>query len=416
MAVLLETRTLRDAPNGKEVMQVAGGTRLIVGKTKGAWLEVTLPDQARTPTGWVSAAAVDQTKDTLGPLDKQTFALGCHWQAAIFGVSAHYLAAVATLRTNVTAGSHDAGTVGPYAFTAEEWMLNGTQPQFQLAAPAASVGSWSLQVAVFAVMSRLAQQRFAALMGTQPTATELYFSQLVGSKAAVAALQNRQANIADIIAAIDPASAKGDGIDIANTQARDAKLLGAGTVDATLKAISKALKDALEISKSFVLAAGDQIIEETGAGLLAEGTVSGRINFDSAEIPSTRRDIAKLIAQRFAEAGYGVIQQIAAIANAIAESGLKPDAKSPAPEQSYGLFQLNLKGVGHGHDPAVLVDPEQNIAIMLKYMATLSANALFKSTASLHDAVAIFVRDFERPADSAGAIAKRSAIAQTLLV
>ena len=59
---------------------------------------------------------------------------------------------------------------------------------------------------------------------------------------------------------------------------------------------------------------------------------------------------------------------------------------------------------------------EKNIAIMLAHIGTLSANAAFKATASLHDAVAIFVRDFERPANPAGAIATRSAIAQDLLV
>lgn len=416
MAVLLETRTLRDAPNGKEVMQVPGGTRLTIGKTKGAWLEVTLVDLPGAPIGWLSAAAVDQAADTLGPLDKQVFALGCHWQAAIFGVSAHYLAAIATLRTNITDGSHDANTIGPFALTADEWTLNGTQPQFQLEAPATAIGSWSLQIAVFAIMARLAQQRFAALLGSQPTATELYFSQLVGSKAAVAALQNKQAMIADIVAALDPASAKGDGIDIANLGGRDAKLLGAGTVDDALKAIAEALKSALGAAKSFVMAAGDQLIKETGAGLLADGAVSGRINFDSPKIPAARRDMAKLIALRFSEAGYGVIQQIAAIANAIGESGLKPDIKAAGSEPSYGLFQLNLNGVGAGHDPAELIDPERNIAIMLAYMATLPANTAYKATASLHDAVAIFVRDFERPKDSAGAIATRSAIAQTLLV
>lgn len=416
MAVLKDTRTLRDAPNGAEVMQVPGGTRVTVGNTHSAWLEVTLIDLPGTPKGWVSAAAVDQAADTLGPLDKQLFALECHWQALLFGVSAHYIAAVAALRTNITDGASAGGGTGPYAFSPGEWALSSKQPQFMLDATPQAIGSWSLQVAVFAITARLAQQRFAALLGSQPTAAELYFSQLVGSKAAVAALQDRKAKLADIVSAIDLASANGDGIDVANLATRDAALLGTGSVEAALKAISTALTAALEATKPFVLTAGDQLIDDTATAMLPDGAVSGRINFDSPEVPAARRDMAKLIALRFAEAGYGVIQQIAAIANAIGESGLKPDIKSAGSEQSYGLFQLNLKGVGHGHDPAELIDPERNIAIMLAYIATLSANAAFSATASLHDAVAIFVRDFERPADSAGAIAKRSAIAQTLLV
>lgn len=413
MAVLKSTRTLRKEPNGDGIMTVPAGTRVTVGAQKGIWLEVTLLDDPNKPKGWVSVEAVDQASDTLGPLDKQVFALECHFQASVFGISGHYLAAVAALRTNIS-DVQTGAAIGPFAFSEKEWGLNGKQPQFQLDAPATAITSWRLQVAVFAVMTRLAQLRLAALLGTQPQAAELYLSQLIGSKAAAAALQDGTVALASI--AIDETSAAGDGIDTANIKGRDAALLGTGTVEAAIGAITTELSKALDSVREFAIKSGDQPITATGAGLLPDGAAIKGINFESPEVPEKRRDVAKLIAQRFSEAGYGVIQQIAAIANAIAESNLKPDAKSAAPEQSYGLFQLNLKGVGHGHDPTELVDPERNIAIMLAYMATLSANAAFRSTASVHDAVAIFVRDFERPADSAGAIAKRSAIAQTLLV
>lgn len=417
MPVLKTTRKLRDAPEGAPIMDVPAGTRVAVGAAQGEWIEITLVDDPNQPKGWVTAISVDLTADTLGSLDKQVFALRCHWHASIFGVSAHYIAAIATLRTDVTDGPGQGGAIGPFAFTPAEWALNATQPQFQLAAPAASINSWSLQIAVFAIMARLAQQRLAALLGSQPTATELYFSQLVGSKAAVLALQDRKAKVADIIAAIDPAAAGADGVDIANRATRDAELLGTGSVEAALKAISAALMVALEASKSFVAAAGDQVLAATGAALQPAGAVSGRINFESPRIPGGRRNMAELIALRFSEAGYGVLQQIAAIANAIGESGLDPTIKAAGNEESYGLFQLNRNGgVGTGHSVADLRDAEKNIAIMLAHIATLSANAAFKATASLHDAVAIFVRDFERPANPAGAIVTRSAIAQDLLI
>ncbi|MBN9315490.1 MAG: hypothetical protein J0I99_07130 [Devosia sp.] len=413
MAVLKSTRTLRKEPNGDGIMTVPAGTRVGLGVQKGIWIEVTLVDDPNQPKGWVSVEAVDQTSDTLGPLDKQVFALECHFQASVYGISGHYLAAVAALRTDI-ADRQGGAAIGPYAFSEKEWALNSRQPQFQLDAPAAAITSWRLQVAVFAIMTRLAQLRLAGLLGTQPQASELYLSQLIGSKAAAAALQDPKAVMASI--PIDAAAAAGDGIDVANTTDRDAGLLGAGTVEAVLAAIGTALGKALDSVREFAIKAGDQPIVAAGAGLLPDGTVIKGINFESPEIPEMRRDVARLVALRFAEAGYGTIQQIAAIANAIAESGLKADAKSPEPEKSYGLFQLNLNGVGHGHDPAELKDPNRNIAIMLAHIATLSANAAFKATASVHDAVAIFVRDFERPADAAGAIIRRSAIAQTLLV
>jgi hypothetical protein len=413
MAVLKSTRTLRKGPNGDGIMTVPAGTRVTVGAQQGIWVEVTLVDQPNETKGWVSVEAVDQAADTLGPLDKQVFALECHFQASVFGISGHYLAAVAALRTNVS--DVQAGdAIGPYAFTAQEWTLNCKQPQFQLDAPDTAIGSWRLQIAVFAIMTRLAQLRLASLMGTQPQAAELYLSQLIGSKATAAALQDPKAKLASI--AVDPISAAGDGIDMANVAGRDATLLDAGTVEAVLGAIGTDLSKALDSVREFAIKAGDQPISAAGSGLLPDGTAIKGINFDSPKVPAARRDMAKLIALRFGEAGYGVIQQVAAIANAIGESGLKPDIKAAGKEPSYGLFQLNLNGVGHGHDPAELIDPERNIAIMLAYISTLSANTAYSATASLHDAVAIFVRDFERPKDSAGAIATRSAIAQTLLV
>lgn len=51
--------------------------------------------------------------------------------------------------------------------------------------------------------------------------------------------------------------------------------------------------------------------------------------------------MAQLIVKRFEEAGYGVVQQVAALANAIAESGLDPKIKAAGDEDSWGLFQIN---------------------------------------------------------------------------
>ncbi|MGN6487024.1 MAG: hypothetical protein ACTHLT_04290 [Devosia sp.] len=413
MAVLLSTRTLRDSPNGNPISVLPPGTRLNPGARHGPWLEVTVVDPPGT-TGWLSAEAVKQDADTIGPLDKQAFADVCNFQGSVFGVSAHYLAAVATLRTNVTDETAPEAS-GPFAFTKAEWDLNSNQPAFQLDA-AGAIGSWRVQVAVFAIMTRLAQQRLAALLGSQPNAAELYLSQLIGSKAAAAALQDKAAGIAAMVGGLDAAALRAEGIDAASLGNRDAKLLGAGTVEGALNAITEALDAALTASRPFVVKAGDQPLADAAVTLAADGPAGGRINFDSPHVPAARRDMAQLVVRRFAEAGYGFIQQVAALANAIAESGLRADARSPPPEQSFGLFQLNLKGVGHGHEETELVEPERNIAIMLAHIATLSANAAFKATSSVNDAVAIFVRDFEKPADATAAINVRVAIAKTLLV
>jgi hypothetical protein len=415
MPVMKSTRTLRDGPNGVSLsIEAKAGTRVTVAQTVSGWTQITLIDVTNTPSGWVATLAIDLTSDVLGPLDKTVFAIECHTQAAIFDTSGHYLAAIATLRTDVTDGAHAKGT-GPFALSPREWQMNATQPQFSLAAAAGDIASWRLQVAVFAIMARLTQRKLAAA-GNPPNVLTLYLAQLLGTNAAAAALLGA-GNVADLIGAIDAAAAAADGIDVANLAQRHGEVLGNGTVAAGVATLAARLDEALDASRSFVQTAGDQLMADSQATVAAMGTVSGKINFDSPEINQARRPMAELIAQRFGERGYGVIQQIAAIANAIGESNLNPEAAGDH-GNSIGLFQLNMAGgVGSGFTASVLKNPERNIAIMLDYIATLGvADARFKAASSTHDAVAVFVTDFERPADTAGAIARRSQIAATLIV
>jgi len=415
MPILLDTRSLRDAPDGNRLRDVLGGTRVSVGTVQGEWVQITLVDEPGAPTGWVIAKAVDLTTDIPGTLDKLVFARQCHLQALIDHVSAHYLAAVATLRSDMMAMIGPSGS-GPYAFTAAEWALNGQPPP--VGATAASIGSWSLQISVFAMMTRSTQLAFVQALGRQPTATELYFAQLVGATAAVAAIPAPTTAMSAVLAGVTAAQAQADRIDptCLTGTGRDARLLGTGTVADALQAISVELQKALDACRTFVSSAGDALIAQDRA-LLATGTPGG-INFDSPAIPNGRKGMARLIADRFGERGYGVTQQIAAIANAIAESGLEPEIKSNFPgENSWGLFQLNTAAhaVGHGHAPSELIQPEANIRIMLDFIATNSADAAFRATTNVHEAVSIFVHDFENPDGQPEAIELRSGIAAKLV-
>ena len=130
-----------------------------------------------------------------------------------------------------------------------------------------------------------------------------------------------------------------------------------------------------------------------------------------------RKDLQKygdLIVDRFQRAGFTKDQQlIAALANAIGESGLDPSAKSPAPEESYGLFQCNRKaGLGIGYTIDQLKDPETNIAIIIREARRFSA---FTAASSIEAAVRAFVTFIERPKNTSGAIKARMAIANKLL-
>jgi hypothetical protein len=123
-------------------------------------------------------------------------------------------------------------------------------------------------------------------------------------------------------------------------------------------------------------------------------------------------DMASLIYNRFREAGFSDVQAKAAVANAMAESSLNPEAHNTKGEDSVGLFQMNRKGgLGQGHSIENLKDPEYNIALAID---AAKKSKSFREATSINDAVSAFVKDVERPKDQAGAIAKRTQIAMDM--
>jgi hypothetical protein len=130
-----------------------------------------------------------------------------------------------------------------------------------------------------------------------------------------------------------------------------------------------------------------------------------------ASIPPDRREIAQKILDAFAAAGFGQFQQVAALANAIAESGLDPKIRL-ASEDSWGLFLLNTRSFGAGYKPDELMDPDINIGIIIKEAKKFPR---FAAATSLDDAVDIFVRYIERPANVTGEVIRRQQIARQLL-
>ncbi|KAF0120852.1 MAG: hypothetical protein FD152_4020 [Xanthobacteraceae bacterium] len=338
-------------------------------------------------------------------------------EAATFDTSAHYLMAAASIRSGVADGPSDDGLgTGPFALTAREWALFATQASISLNFQPGDIDSWEAQCTVFAVMTTGVQKRIAARIGSQPNSVELYLAQMLGVDAALAALKDGSADIATVIGAVAPDVLAAEGLDATEIAKRHGTLLKAKAA-ATIKAIEKQLEVHLAAAAPFIKKVGADAVASAETALHTADGANLRINFESKDIKADRRQWAQLIALRFQERGYGTVQQIAAIANAIGESGLNPTIKSPDPENSYGLFQLNLKGVGHGYDPAVLKDPDKNISIMLDYIAKQGqAQKDFAATSSIETAVAIFVRKFERPKDTAGAIAARVPIARRLII
>jgi hypothetical protein len=138
-------------------------------------------------------------------------------------------------------------------------------------------------------------------------------------------------------------------------------------------------------------------------------------HFNLAAIPQSCRATAQLIVDQFAEAGFGLIQQAAAVANAMNESLCEPNAiLFDGPEHGYnvGIFQLRAGAPGTERSVDKLKDPLTNIGVAI---ARAKQNQQFAKATDLRDAATIFVRAFERPADPAPAVQKQFYIARQLL-
>lgn len=124
---------------------------------------------------------------------------------------------------------------------------------------------------------------------------------------------------------------------------------------------------------------------------------SDSIRFDSLPgYTKAQTNIANKIASRFAAAGYGRAQQIAAVSVAIHESTLNPKAHNRGC-RCYGLFQLNRRnGLGTGHSAANLTNPDYNIRLIIGEAKRFNS---FKTAKSVDAAVNAFVRNVTRPAN-----------------
>jgi hypothetical protein len=117
-------------------------------------------------------------------------------------------------------------------------------------------------------------------------------------------------------------------------------------------------------------------------------TISTNPHVSLPSISENRREIAQKIIDGFAVAGYGTIQQVAALATAIAKSGLDPEATV---QDMVGLFLFHPSVAPNEQ----LTDPDVSIRAALR-MA--SSQAFFQRAQSLSEAVDAFARIDERPA------------------
>lgn len=108
--------------------------------------------------------------------------------------------------------------------------------------------------------------------------------------------------------------------------------------------------------------------------------------------------VANRIAARFAKAGYGRPQQIAAVSVAIRESTLNPKAHNRGCN-CFGLFQMNRsRGLGTGHSVSNLTTTDYNISLIIKEAKRFKS---FAAAKNVDEAIKAFVRHVTRPGNKA---------------
>ena len=86
---------LRKDPGGMVIIPVSEDTLVERLDSKDDWLKVRLPKVFTAPIGWLPKADVSDADPPVPPIDKDEFARECAHQENAFGVSGHYLAAIA---------------------------------------------------------------------------------------------------------------------------------------------------------------------------------------------------------------------------------------------------------------------------------------------------------------------------------
>jgi hypothetical protein len=301
-------------------------------------------------------------------IDIDDFANWCMQQSLLFGINPHYLVAVAKQQSGID-DAQNAGAFGPYALPQGDFDATMNDPEYGFNFSSGDISVWRIQSKVFALRAARMFDQLVAKLGRNPSAVELFL------------LEFPRADPVALATSVQKAC------------------------NDTAKAIQDAAEDILDSPGPVT------IVDPTkpAPGGPASADISG---FNVAALPKGTAPIGKMIVEEFAKAGFGKLQQTAALANAIRESRLNPNAVSKPPEHSVGLFQLNMgKGLGMGHTEAQLKNPATNIAIIIREAKKFPA---FASASTLLDAVGVFVRKVERPANTVAEINERLKIAQQL--
>ena len=305
-------------------------------------------------------------------INPKSFANSCVTDAAMFGANAHYVMAVAMLRSQLKDETKD-GKVGPYAWTQAEWDANPDRQNPALGSPfePAEISDWRAQVSVFTLMT---VRQFTALqlkLGQNPSALQLYHAQWPDEGDAI---------VSDLQKACD--DTRQAILDALDDQFPDPAQAATQVIDGPKLPISQqaappaSLKTRLQRNQwiAYHAAVGGGLSDLAARALVAN--MSGESLGNPADVHFDKKHTAR-----------GIVQWDPPRSDAIkAHFGRYPNEMSVEDQTRAALWEIQSKKV---------------------YDET--RNALFEPGKSVEEMIEVLVRNYERPAKEAKAIADRIA-------
>jgi hypothetical protein len=273
----------------EDEVQILGTAEVDTPAGKVPWTKIRLFTDVVTPEGWVRSSNVDPAGVVPGgPIDKLAFASDCWVEALFSDANPHYVAAVAEMRSETSSGQQAGNPPlsGPFRFTQAEWDAARVVPEFGVTSYSArDIADWRMQVVLFTLMTHRTEARLTADLDTiadrRPSAAELYLAQLIGAKAAVAALTKDPRptlqEAFDGVAAADQAADRPLGeSNFSNIVARYAEVLDPPTLkgDDAIDRIVARLDPVLTTTKDNIISAGTALL----GAFPPEATVDGAGN------------------------------------------------------------------------------------------------------------------------------------------
>lgn len=117
----------------------------------------------------------------MAAIDQAQFAGECIAQGDAFGAWAHYMVAVAQLRSGID-DKKQGNLIGPFMIDQIKWNENREDPDLRL--EESDLNSWDMQCMFFAWWTHKVHQKFVTQNNKSPNSEELYLAQFPGESVA----------------------------------------------------------------------------------------------------------------------------------------------------------------------------------------------------------------------------------------